>query len=417
MDRIIKKKKWTLKRILTIGAIALFLFFLIYLLFIRDKQSRYYVNSDQLSIATVLEDKFQEFIPVDGVVYPKNTVYIDAVQGGIVEAVYVEDGAILKKGDPILKLMNANMELSTMEQETRMLDAINNLQNTKIQLEQSRYIREKEIADLSYRLQQAKNDYIRKKQLIDNQVITKKEWEDAEREFFGLKRQLELSRELQKLDSVFAYSQIRQINSSILRMGQNLELLKKTIENLNIKAPADGKLSSFSAEIGEIKQVGEHLGQIDMMDGFKLKARIDERYISRVYVGQEAEFTFNKKTYRLYINKIYTNVTHGTFEVDLLFEGDSPKAIKRGQTVQLRVIFSSAQDAIIVKRGGFFQETGGNWIYVVDPSGEFALKREIRIGRQNTRYYEIKGGLDPGEKVIVSSYGSFGGKDKLIFRN
>jgi HlyD family secretion protein len=417
MDRAIKKKKWTTKRILMIGAIALFLFFLIYLLFIRDKQSRLYVNSDQLSIATVLEDKFQEFIPVDGVVYPKNTVYIDAVQGGIVEAVYVEDGAILKKGDPILKLMNANMELSTMEQETRMLDAINNLQNTKIQLEQSRYIREKEIADLSYRLQQAKNDYIRKKQLIDNQVITKKEWEDAEREFFGLKRQLELSRELQKLDSVFAYSQIKQINRSILRMGQNLELLKKTIENLNIKAPANGKLSSFSAEIGEIKQVGEHLGQIDMMDGFKLKARIDERYITRVFVGQEAEFNFNKKTFKLGINKIYTNVTSGTFEVDLLFEGDSPTAIKRGQTVQLRIIFSSAQNAIIVKRGGFFQETGGNWIYVVDPSGKFAVKREISIGRQNTRYYEVKGGLDPGEKVIVSSYGSFGGKDKLIFRN
>lgn len=417
MDRAIKKKKWTTKRILTIGAIALFLFFLIYLLFIRDKQSRLYVNSDQLSIATVLEDKFQEFIPVDGVVYPKNTVYIDAVQGGIVEAVYVEDGAILKKGDPILKLMNANMELSTMEQETRMLDAINNLQNTKIQLEQSRYIREKEIADLTYRLQQAKNDYTRKKQLIDNHVITKKEWEDAEREFFGLTRQLELSRELQKLDSVFAYSQIKQINSSILRMGQNLELLKKTIENLNIKAPADGKLSSFSAEIGEIKQVGEHLGQIDMMDGFKLKARIDERYISRVYVGQEAEFNFNKKTYNLNINKIYTNVTSGTFEVDLLFKGDFPTTIKRGQTVQLRVIFSSAQDAIIIKRGGFFQETGGNWIYVVDPSGKFAVKRDISIGRQNTRYYEVKGGLDPGEKVIVSSYGSFGGKDKLIFRN
>ena len=417
MDRPIKKKKWTLKRILTFGAIGIFAFFLIYLIFIRDKQSRLYVNQDQLSIAMVMEDKFQEFIPTDGVVFPKNTVYIDAVQGGIVEAVYVEDGAILKKGDPILKLMNANMELSTMEQETRMLDAINNLQNTKIKLEQSRFTREKEIAELTYRLQQAEVDYDRKKQLIENQVITLKEWEDSERTFIGLKRQLELSRELQKLDSVFAHSQIAQINRSILRMGNNLELLKRTIENLNIKAPADGKLSSFSAEIGEIKQIGEHLGQMDMMDGFKLKARIDERYISRVFVGQEAEFDFNKKTYKLNIKKIYTNVTNGTFEVDLLFDGDFPTSIKRGQTLQLRVIFSSATDAIIVKRGGFFQETGGNWIYVVDPSGDFAEKREISIGRQNTRFYEVKGGLDPGENVIVSSYKSFGGKDKLIFRN
>ncbi|MCK4569030.1 MAG: HlyD family efflux transporter periplasmic adaptor subunit [Bacteroidales bacterium] len=417
MDRQIKKKKWTTKRILTIGAIVAFLVFLVYLFFFRDKQSRLYVNKDQLSIATVIEDKFQEFIPVDGIVFPKNTVYIDAVQGGIVEAVYVEDGAILIKGDPILKLMNANMELRTMEQETRMLDAINNLQNTKIHLEQSKFIREKEIAELTYLLQQAEIDYERKKQLIESQVISRKEWEDAERNFAGLKRQLELSRELQKLDSVFSYSQIRQINESIYRMGNNLELLRKTIESLNIKAPAAGKLSSFSAEIGEIKQASEHLGQIDMMDGYKLKARIDERYISRVFVGQEAEFDFNKKTYKLKINKIYTDVVSGTFEVDLLFDGGYPAVIKRGQTVQLRVIFSSASDAIIVKRGGFFQETGGNWIYVVDPSGSYAEKREIRIGRQNTRYYEVKGGLDPGEKVIVSSYKSFGSKDKLIFRN
>jgi len=417
MDRPIEKKKWTLKRILTIAAIAAFIMFLVYIFFIRDKQSRLYVNKDQLSVATVMEDKFQEFIPNDGVVFPKNTVYIDAVTGGIVEAVYVEDGAILKKGDPILKLMNANMELSTMEQETRMLDAINNLQNTKIQLEQSKYIREKEIATLTYQLQQAEIDYNRKKQLFESQVIAKKDWEDAERDYFGLKRQLELSKELQKLDSIFAYSQIKQINQSILRMGANLELLRRTIENLNIKAPANGKLSSFSAEIGEIKQAGEHLGQIDMMDGYKLKARIDERYISRVFVGQEAEFDFNKQTYKLNISKIYTDVVNGTFEVELLFEGESPKSIKRGQTVQLRIIFSSATDAIIVKRGGFFQETGGNWIYVVDPSGDFAVKREINIGRQNTRYYEVKEGLEPGEQVIVSSYKSFGGKDKLIFRN
>lgn len=417
MDRVIKKKRWTIKRLLTIGAIAVFLFFLIYLLFIRDKQSKLYVNQDQLSIAVVAEDKFQEFIPVDGVVFPKSTIYIDAVQGGIVEAVYVEDGAILKKGDQIVKLMNANMELSTMEQETRMLDAINNLQNTKIQLEQSRFVREKEIADLTYGVQQAEIDYNRKKQLIENEIISRKEWEDAERNYVGLKRQLELSRELQKLDSVFAYSQIIQINQSIYRMGNNLELLRKTVESLNIKAPADGKLSSFSAEIGEIKQAGEHLGQIDRMNGYKLKARIDERYISRVFVGQEAEFDLNKVTYSLEIQKIYTDVNNGTFEVDLYFTGDTPESIKRGQTVQLRVIFSSATDAIIVKRGGFFQETGGNWIYVVDPSGSFAEKRDISIGRQNTRYYEVKDGLDPGEKVIVSSYKSFGGKDKLIFRD
>jgi HlyD family secretion protein len=417
MDRPIKKKKWTIRRIVVIAGIALLVFSFVYLLFFRDRQSKLYVYREQLSIATVSEDKFQEFIPVDGVVYPRNTVYIDAIQGGIVETVYVEDGALLKKGDPILKLMNANMELSTMEQETRMLDAINNLQNTKIRLEQNKFNREKEIAELSYRLQLAGIDYERKKQFIRDKLISQKEWEDAELEYFGLKRQLELSRELQKLDSVFAHKQISQINQSIIRMGENLELLRKTIESLNVKAPVDGKLSAFGAEIGEIKQAGEHLGQIDMQDGYKLKARIDERYIARVFAGQEAEFDLSKKTYRLNISKIYTNVSGGTFEVDLLFTEETPESLKRGQTVQLRVIFSSADDALIVKRGGFFQETGGNWIYVIDPTGRFANKREISIGRQNTRFYEVKNGLEAGEKVIVSSYKSFGGKDKLVFRD
>jgi HlyD family secretion protein len=361
-------------------------------------------------------DKFQEFIPVDGVVYPKTTIYIDAIQGGIVEEVFVEDGAILKKGDPILKLMNANMELSFMEQETRMYDAINNLQNTKIRLEQNKYNRQREIADLKYRIDEASKDFQRKEQLYNENVISIKDYEDAVRQFKSLKRQYYLALELQRLDSVYAISQLGQINGSIKRIKNNLGLLRRNMDNLNIKAPADGKLSSFSAEIGETKSAGEHLGQIDLAEGFKLRANIDERYISRVHREQEAEFDFNNETYYLKINKIYTDVTNGTFQVDLLFEGESPGNIKRGQTLQLRLIFSSPKDAIIVKRGGFFQETGGNWIYVVDPSNDYAIKRDISIGRYNTRFYEITSGLEPGEKVIVSSYNNFGGKDKLVFK-
>jgi HlyD family secretion protein len=416
MDRIIEKKKWTVKRILTIAIVGVFFIALIYLLFLRDKRSKLFIEKEQVTIATVMADKFQEFIPVDGVVYPKTTIYIDAIQGGIVEEVYVEDGAILKKGDPILKLMNANMELSFMEQETRMYDAINNLQNTKIRLEQNKYNRQREIADLKYRIDEASKDFQRKEQLYKENVISIKDYEDAVRQFKSLKRQYYLALELQRLDSVYAVSQLKQINGSIKRINNNLGLLRRNMENLNIKAPADGKLSSFSAEIGETKSAGEHLGQIDMAEGFKLRANIDERYISRVHKDQEAEFDFNKETYYLKISKIYTDVTNGTFQVDLLFEGESPKSIKRGQTIQLRLIFSSPKDAIIVKRGGFFQETGGNWIYVVDPSNNYAVKRDISIGRYNTRFYEITDGLEPGEKVIVSSYNNFGGKDKLVFK-
>ncbi len=416
MDRAIVKKKWTTRKILNIAAISAFVFLLLYLLVFRDKRSKLYVEKSQITIATVLENEFQEFIPVDGVVFPKNTIYIDAVQGGFVEKVYVEDGAMLKKGDTILKLANANMELSLMEQETRIFEAINNLQNTKIGLEQNKFYRQQEIVQMEYQIDQAKIDFERKKKLFEEDVISQKEYEDAERENKYTIKQLAISIELKKLDSISAVTRSRQIDATMDRMQENLDMLRANLENLYIKAPTDGQLSSFSVEIGETKQAGEHLGQIDMRDGFKLRANIDERYISRVYIGQEAEFDFAGKTYYLTIQKIYTDVTNGSFQVDLYFEGDEPDQIKRGQTLQLRLSFSSATDAIIVKRGGFFQETGGNWIYIVDGSGSFATKRKIRIGRQNTNYYEVMEGLEPGEKVIISSYDSFGSKEKLVFR-
>ena len=417
MDRIIKKKRWTLKKILTLIFSVAFGLFIVYLLFFRDKQSRLYVNEDQLSVAVVKRDRFQEFIPVDAVVYPKTTIYIDAVQGGNVESVFVEDGAILKKGDTILKLNNADMELRYMDQETRMYDAINNLQNSRVNLERSQFMRQLEIVNLLAEIDRVNLDFIRKKQLYDDNLISDQEYEDARRDHELTMKQLEISLELQRLDSISMVNQTRQINNSLQRMQNNLALLNKNLQNLYIKAPSDGKLSSFSVEIGETKSAGEHLGQIDrMQDGFKLRAPIDERYISTVHLGQQAEFDFAGKTYQLQIMKIYTNVTNGSFQVDLRFTGEEPGGIKRGQTVQLRLQFSSPRDATIVKRGGFFQETGGNWIYVVEPNSGYASRRNIRLGRQNTNYYEVLEGLQPGEKVIISSYDGFGGKDKLVFR-
>jgi HlyD family secretion protein len=416
MDKVIEKKKWTPKKIATIIGVAAFVFFIVYLLFLRDNSSKLYVDRNQLTIAPVLADKFQEFIPIDGVVFPKTTTYIDAVQGGVVEQKYVEDGAMLHKGDTIIKLLNTAMELSYMEQETRMLAEINNLTNTKLALEQNTYYREKEIVQLRYQIDGAKIDFARKESLYKDSIISPKEYEDAKREFDFTVKQLNISLNLQRLDSMSGSNQTKAINTSLERMDINLHLLRKNIENAYVKSPANGKLSSFSVEIGEMKSAGAHLGQIDMQDGFKLEADIDERYISRVFIGQGAEFDFNGKNYQLEIIRIYTDVTNGSFQVDMHFLGEYPPSIKRGQTIQLRLKFSSETDAIIIKRGGFFQETGGNWIYVVDESGSFAIKRSIRINRQNTNYYEVMEGLQPGEQVIVSSYDSFGDKDKLIFK-
>jgi HlyD family secretion protein len=338
------------------------------------------------------------------------------VQGGIVEEVFVEDGAMLKKGDPILKLANANMELSYMDQETRMYDAINNLANTRISLEQLRYTRQKEITQLNYEIDRLKTDFRRKEQFFKDKLISEKEYEDALRDYNYSLKQLEITLNLRKLDSISGVSQSNQIASSMQRMNNNLALLQRNMDNMTIKSPVDGKLSSFLVEIGQTKTAGEQLGQIDMMDGIKLRANIDERYISRVFTGQEAECEISGKTYSLEISKIYTNVTNGSFQVDLLFKAEEPEGVKRGQTIQLKVKFSGATDALIVRRGGFFQETGGNWIYVLDKEESSAVKRAIKIGRQNTTHYELLEGLEEGDKVIISSYDNFNSREKLIFR-
>ncbi len=416
MDRIIEKKKWTTKKILQYAAIAVFVFFLLYIFLLRDRSSRINIERSQLTFAKVTLDNFQEFIPVDGVVLPRTTIYIDAVLGGTVETKFVEDGAEVKKDDTILKLSNANMQLSYMDQETRMYDAINNLQNSRIALEQNKFLRQKEITNLLYQIDEVKTEFDRAQKLYDDGVYTLKEYQDARRDYEFSSKQLLISIELQRLDSISAEEQKRQIAASVERMRANLTLLKSNMEKLLVRAPADGVLSSFNVEIGETRSAGERLGQIDIMDGYKMRANIDERYVSRVVPGQEAELDFGGKTYQLYVQKIFTGVTGGAFQVDMLFKDEVPDNIKRGQTIQMRLQFSTPTEALILKRGGFFQQTGGNWVYVVDPSGDYAVKRNIRLGRQNTRFYEVLEGLENGEEVIISSYESFGNKDKVVLK-
>jgi len=415
MDRPIEKKKWPLKRIISLVTMGL-LIFLVAFMILRPHVSKLKVLKDQLFIVEVKKGKFQEFIPVDGKVEPVKTFYLDAIQGGTVEKIYVEDGALLKKGDTILKLSNASLELEYMNQESRIFDVINNLENTKLSFEQNKHYRELEITSLNYEIDRATLEFDRKKVLYQQSLISSEEYENARREYENLRNQIRIKKDLKKVDSISRVKQIAYINSSVERMKNNLEILKEILKNLYITAPVDGQLSSFDSEIGENKKAGQNLGQIDVLEGFKLSAEIDERYISRTFIGQEADFDYTGNTFDLEISKIYTEVNNGSFKVDFTFTDIVPKGIKRGQTLQLRLKFSGTSDAIIVKRGGFFQETGGNWIYIVSDDGKSATKRNIKIGRQNTTYYEILEGLIPGEKVVVSSYETFGNKDKLIFK-
>ncbi len=416
MDRVIKKKKWTFKKIAGIASIAAFGVFIVYLLFFRDTSSRLYVDKDKMTIATVEQSSFQEFIPVDGIVHPEVTIYIDAVFGGRVEEIYQRDGARVEEGDEILRLSNAQIEMSYMQQENTALEVLDRYQNTRLSLERNLFSLERQLAELEYRLDIAKKDYERKKRFFDQGVISDEEYENAYREYHFAQRNYEIGLRTIQHDSLYVSTQMDQINEYIDRVQENIVMLHKTLDNLTIRAPISGQLSSFNVERGETKSAGENLGQIDVLDGFKLRARIDERYINRTYVGQPANFNYGGQTYDLEISKIYSNITGGAFEVDLQFNGEEPDGIRRGQTIQLRLQFSGVADAIIIPRGGFYQATGGNWIYVVDQSGNQAVRRPIRIGRQNIHHYEVLEGIEPGERVIVSSYDTYGARDRLIFR-
>jgi len=416
MDKQIKKKKWTIKKLATIAAASAFGMFIIYLLVFRDSSSRLYVDKDKMTIATVERGSFQEFIPVDGVVRPIATIYIDAVFGGRVEEIYQRDGAHLEEGDKILRLSNAQIEMNYMQQENNALEVLDRYQNTRLGLERNLFNLERQLVDLEYRLDATKTDYERKKHFYEKEVISEQEYEDAYREYHFARRNYEVGLRTLQHDSIYVAHQMDMITESIDRVQDNLQLLHQNLDNLIIRAPICGQLSSFNAERGETKTTGENLGQIDVLDGFKLRARIDERYVNRTYVGQPASFEYGGETYNLEIDKIYSNITGGAFEVDLQFNGDEPAGIRRGQTLQLRLEFSGVADALIIPRGGFYQATGGNWIYVTDPSGSQAVKRPIRVGRQNIHHYEVMEGLEPGEQVIISSYDSYGERDRLIFR-
>lgn len=416
MDRIIKKKKWPPKRIAMIAAIVLFPVFLAWLIFFRDSSSRLYVDKEKMTVATVEQGRFQEFIPVDGVVHPLVTIYVDAVFGGRVEEIFVRDGAVVDEGDKILRLSNLTMEMQYIQQENQALEVLNIYQGTLLSLEQNKFALERQLTDIDYQLELAQKDYERKKAFYSEDVISAEEYEMAERDYRFAMRRHDIAIRTMRHDSLYTATRLASIKESIERMQDNKEMLHRNLENLIVRAPIGGQLSSFSTERGETKIAGENLGQIDVLDGFKLRARIDERYVNRTFPGQTASFEYGGETYELEVSKIYSNITGGAFEVDMNFTGKTPEGIRRGQTLQLRLQFSGIADAIIIPRGGFYQETGGNWIYVLNETGTEATRRSIRIGRQNIQHYEVLEGLLPGERVIVSSYDAFGGKDKLIFR-
>ncbi len=416
MDRKIEKKKWPPKKIAALVAIVLFVVVVVYLFLFKFSKSTLNVQKERITISTVANRPFQEFIPVIGNVLPINTVYIDPAEGGRVDKIYVEAGAIVKKGDPILRLVNTDLLLTIMWREAELFQQSNNLRNTRLSMEQYRLQLNQELAQVENQLLQQKRVFERYEELIKDDLISKHEYELAKDQYEYLQRRRDLTVESQQNELKFRQAQIDALESSLKRMEDNLRVAKEKLENLTIRAPVSGHLTSLNAEIGESKAPGQRLGQIDVLEGFKVRAAIDEHYITRVEAGKMGEFDLAGKTGKLIVSKIYPEVREGRFEVDLNFVDKEPAGIRRGQTFHIRLELGDISEAILLPRGGFFQTTGGNWVYVVHESGNFATKRKIKVGRYNPDVFEVLEGLTPGEKVITSSYENFGNMERLILK-
>lgn len=416
MDKVIQKKKWTATKMFSIGGSGLLLIFLAYSLF-RDSSAKLNVDEKKITIASVKTGNFQEFIMVDGVVQPIKTVFLDIIEGGRVEKIFVEDGREVKKGDSILKFTNTALQIDFMNRESQLLDMINERQTTQINMRQNELQTLNELADIEYRLKQAKRNHNRDSQLMAGKAVAKQVFFASQDNYEYQKRKYELAKRSVKQNTILRTERLNQLDASIQRMQKNIGLSQQTLNNLYVIAPISGQLSTLKAEVGESKAPGENIGQIDDLNGYKINVGIDEHYISKVYVGLKGALDLEGKSYQLVVKKIYPEVQSGEFKVDMEFTKSTPQKIRRGQTLQVKLQLSSGSNqAILIPRGGFFQATGGSWIFVVNSSGNKAHRRKIKIGRKNPQYYEVTQGLKPGEKVIVSSYESYDSIDQLVLQ-
>ena len=416
MDRKIEKKTWTRKRIATWGVVGVFALFVIYSFVFAEGGARLNVDAEKVNIAQVKEGEFREFIPVDGNVMPVLTIRLDAIVGGVVEKKFYDGGILVDEGDTILKLSNNDLLQSFVREETQAFILVNNVENTKLGLQRNQFQLKQNLVSLDFQIDQARDAYQRGKPLYDEKIISEQEYLTLKREYDRLMSQRAIQLESNRFDSLNAVLQIAQAEQTLRRTRNNLDMIKSNLDNLFIKAPISGQLSTVSVEVGESIAPGQNIGQIDDLNGFKVRAAIDEHYIARIYEGLNGTFDFDGKNYELVIRKIYPEVQGGLFAVDMVFTDTIPQGIRRGQTLQIRLQLSENITAVQIPRGSFYQTTGGNWIFVVSEDGSYAVRREIRLGRQNPRFYEVLEGVQPGEKVVVSSYDGYEDKDRLVFK-
>jgi len=414
MDRKIEKKKISNGKILLFGGVLLAFLIVIYTTFFLDSRSSETVNIDQVLIHEVTEDTFQEFIEVSGTVQPMRSTILDAVEGGVVQEVFVESGEMVIMGDTLLTLANSNLQLSVLQQEAGIYDQINNVRNSRLNLEQNHLRLREELANAETQMALLEPRFRRDSSLYQNNLISEQEFEETRHNFRFQQRRFELNYESYQKDSLQMQTQLVQLNNSEERMWQSLEGVQQILNNLVVTAPIEGQLSTVELNQGQSVSQGERLGQIDQLDGFKIRVDIDEFYLSRVTAGLQGSFPFAGNRYDLIITRVFPVIQDGRFQVDMDFTGDIPEGIRRGQSVRVRLELGDATEAVLLARGGFYQQTGGNWIYRLDENGERAYRQPIRLGRGNTQFFEVLEGLNPGDKVITSGYDAFSNSEVLI---
>ena len=371
------------------------------------------VALSQLTVSEVKWGPLREFLPVEATIQPLNTVFMDAVEGGRVEKIFVEVGSVVKEGDPILQLANTNLLMDIMYREAEFFQQSNNLRNTKLSMEQYRLQLTSQLSELENQIQQQKKLYERYKELDKDSLISKQDFENARDQYEYLLKRKDLMEKNQKSELALRTGQLEALEESLRRMETNLAAVKQKQENLTIKAPIGGQITSLNAEMGQSKSAGQRIGQIDVLSGFKATAVIDEAYLPRVEVGTAGEFDFAEHSFKLVVRKIYPEVKDRKFQVELEFRGDRPKGIKRGQTLDVRIALGEISKALLLPAGEYLKTTDGDWVYRLDPEGRNALRSPIKLGRRNAESVEVVKGLRPGDRVIVSSYASFSGRDKL----
>lgn len=416
MDRQIQQKKWNRKRILTIAGITALVILIGGSYYFTSGKPRLNVDTERTTISEIKTGSFQEFIPVNGVVLPVTTIYLDAMEGGRVEEKFVEDGAMMKKGQPILRLSNTDLELQLANQETQVFNVLTQIQISKNNAEQNSINRQNQDAEVDNALKEAERVYNLNKKLYAERVIGSQEFNSSKNLYEYQLRRKKLTVDIMKTDATSMKQQVSQMAESYEQMKKTLALMRKKVGDLVVRAPVDGQLTSLDAEIGESKNKGQRLGQLDVMSGFKVRVDVDEHYISRIFTGLKGDADIAGKNYPLEIKKVYTQVTNGRFQVDMEFVGAAPKNIRRGQTLQIHLTLSDETQAVLLPKGGFYQQTGGNWIFKVGENGNVAYKVDIQLGRQNPDYYEVLQGLKPGDKVITNSYENYGDMQELVLK-